>query len=248
MGVSMMFLSNSTLGEIVRTQVKFKVSAYSGAVVSLIFVQLLGLLFSMNGFSTLGTNVNNTNVRIITITPDTVFTFVAIWALFVGKLITTKAYRYDDFSYVTSRLSSNLANISVLCLMSIFAGVTAFLSNYLLRVVLLLFGDVDYVKSANILENPLGSIVTIGVMVALLITISAGGYLWGMLVEIHKAFTFLLLFLIIMMFATKTGQTILQYVFIENESIVILAVKLIGVSIVFFTLAILCSNRLEVRQ
>ncbi|WP_144511405.1 hypothetical protein [Bacillus sp. FJAT-22090] len=244
----MMFLSNNTLGEIVRTQVKFKMSAYSGAIVSLIFVQLLGLLFSMNGFSTMSTGVNNATVHIITITSDTVFAFVAIWALFVGKLMTTKAYRYDDFSYVASRLSSNLANISVLCLMSIFAGVTAFLSNYLLRVVLLLFGESDYVKSSNVLENPLGSIVTIGVMIVLLIVISAGGYLWGMLVEIHKAFTFLLLLLIVIMLATKTGQTILQYVFMENESIVILAIKFIGISIVFFTLAILCSNRLEVRQ
>ncbi len=248
MGESMMFLSNNTLGEIVRTQVKFKMSAYSGAIVSLIFVQLLGLLFSMNGFSTMSTGVNNATVHIITITSDTVFAFVAIWALFVGKLMTTKAYRYDDFSYVASRLSSNLANISVLCLMSIFAGVTAFLSNYLLRVVLLLFGESDYVKSSNVLENPLGSIVTIGVMIVLLIVISAGGYLWGMLVEIHKAFTFLLLLLIVIMLATKTGQTILQYVFMENESIVILAIKFIGISIVFFTLAILCSNRLEVRQ
>ncbi|TQR18871.1 hypothetical protein [Psychrobacillus soli] len=244
----MMFLSNSTLGEVVWTQLKFKMNAYLGAVVSLIFVQIIGLIVSMNGNSSTGSGVDNTSFTIITISSDVVFAFVGIWAVFVGKLFTTKAYRYDDFSFVATRLSSNLANFSVLCLMSIFAGVTTFLSNYILRVVLLLVSDVDYVKSVSIFEDPIGTIVNLSIMIILILTISAGGYLWGMLVQIHKAFTYLLILLIITLLVTKTGQTILQYVFIENESIVFLIVKLIALSLVFFLLAILCSNRLEVRR
>ena len=51
--------------------------------------------------------------------------------------------------------------------MSVFAGVTTFLSNYILRIVLLLFSNVDYVKSASILDDPIGSIVNIGLMIML---------------------------------------------------------------------------------
>jgi len=244
----MMFLSNSTLGEIVRTQVKFKMNAYLGTLVSLIVVQLLGLVFSLNGTGSMGTNINNTAIQVVIVSSDTVFIFVAIWALFIGNVITTKGYRNSNFSFVTNSLSNNLSNIIVLIVMSVFAGVTTFLSNYILRIVLPLFNNVDYVRSASILDNLLGSFANVGLLICLILMISAAGYLWGTLVYMHKAYMFLLIVLIIATPTTKTGQMILQLIFVDNGSLLFLIVKLIGVSIVLFVLASVCSNRLEVRR
>ena len=53
--------------------------------------------------------------------------FTMIWAFIVGALITSKAYRYDDFSFVTSRLSAHLANIGYMVIVSSLGGLTAFL-------------------------------------------------------------------------------------------------------------------------
>ncbi|SES36810.1 hypothetical protein [Psychrobacillus sp. OK032] len=243
-----MFLSNSTLGEVVRTQVKFKMNAYLGTLVSLVFVQLLGLVFSMNGTSSMSTNINNTDIQVVVVSTDTVFIFVAIWALFIGNVITTKGYRNSNLSFVTNSFSNNLSNIIVLIMMSVFAGVTTFLSNNILRTVLPLFNNVDYVKSVSIIDDPLGSIINMGLLICLILMISAGGYLWGTLVYMHKAYMFLLIVLIIATPTTKTGQMILQFIFVDNGSLLFLIVKLIGVSIVLFVLAIVCSNRLEVRR
>ncbi|MDI2585653.1 hypothetical protein OR571_00425 [Psychrobacillus sp. NEAU-3TGS] len=244
----MMFLSNSTLGEVVWTQVKFKVNAYLGTLVSLIVVQILGLILSMNGTSSMSTNFNNTDFQIVWITADTVIIFVSIWALFLGNVITTKGYRNTNFSFVTNGISNNLSNIIVLIIMSVFAGVTTFLSHYILRLVVPLFNDVGYVKSGSIIDDPLSSIASMGLMVGLILMISAGGYLWGTLVYIHRAYMFLLIVLIITLPTTKTGQMILQFIFADNGSLFVLNVKFVCVAIIFFVLAMLSSYRLEVRR
>lgn len=242
----MMFLTNGTLGKIVMTQVKFKLNAYMGALLSLIFVQLIGLLFSTNGSSMMGTSVNNIHIQVITLSNDLVFVFVAIWALFVGNLITTKAYRYDDFSFVTTRLSSNLANILFLLIISVFAGVTTFLSNYVLRVYLSIFGNMEYMKSPGVFDDPLGSFRMLIITTLLILSLAAGGYLAGMLIQNSRLFLFLIPIFVLSILTTEIGQTLIQNVFI-NESTWLLILNLIIVTIVFFGTAIVSSNRLEVR-
>lgn len=240
-----MFLSNSKLGEVVKSQVKFKLNAYMGTIVTLIFVQLLGLLFSMDGTGTRGVNIDMSTVYVSVVSYDIIFIFVALWAFVIGNSITTRAN--DDFSFVTTRLSSNLANIIFLCLMSVFAGVTIVLSNYLLRIILLLFGESDYMKSPSILDDSINSILSMAVMIVLILIVSAVGYLRGILVQHNKIFSILLPFLIFVLLVTKFGQSAIQYIFIENTSMFFLVVKLICLSSVVFILAILGSNRLGVR-
>ena len=242
-----MFLSNSSLIDVVKTQVKYKLNAFIGALISLIFLQLLGLYFSLNATSSMGSNINNASININIISVDPVIMLVVFWAFFVGNLMTTKAYRYDDFSFVSTRLSSNLANIIVLFMMSVFAGVTTLLSSFLLRVILLLFGKLDYVKTSGLLDDPLNSLVTIVVITILILTAAAGAYLVGMLVQISRVFILVLPVLILSLLITKSGQSILHYVFLDNNTNLILIVKLICVALIFFGLAALSSNRLEVR-
>ncbi|ALC87692.1 hypothetical protein AM499_19180 [Bacillus sp. FJAT-22090] len=241
-----MFLTNGTLGKIVMTQVKFKLNAYIGALLSLIFVQLIGLLFSTSGSGMMGTSVNNIHIQVLTLSNDLVFVFVAIWALFVGNLITTKAYRYDDFSFVTTRLSSNLANILILLIISIFAGVTTFLSNYVLRVYLSFFGNMEYMKSPGVFDDPLSSFRMVIITTLLILSLAAGGYLAGMLIQNSRVFLFIIPIFVLSILTTEIGQTLIQNIFI-NESTWLLILNLIIVTIVFFGIAIASSNRLEVR-
>lgn len=241
-----MFLSNTTLGNVVINQVKFKLKAYMGAILSLVFAQIIGIIFSMNGTSTMGSGVNNIQVEVTTITLDALFVLVNIWALIVGNLLTTKAYRYDDFSFVATRLSSNIANIIFLCIVSTFAGITTFFANYILRSIYFLSGKSEYINSPGFLDDPLGSLLTIVVVTIVILVMTAGGYLAGLLIQNSKIFIFLIPVFYLSIIVTKTGQSFLQ-LFFENESIMYLIVKLICVIISFFTVAILCSNRLEVR-
>lgn len=52
-----------------------------------------------------------------------------------GILITTKAVRYDDFTFVSNRLSSNLANILFLLTASAIGGAAAVTAGFLLKII-----------------------------------------------------------------------------------------------------------------
>lgn len=243
----MMFLSNRTLGEVVKVQVKFKLNSYMSAFMGLIIVQILGLLFSINGTSSMGSSLYNVWVNVSLISNDLIFIFVVILAFFVGHLMTTKAYLYDDFSFVATRLSSNLANIIVLFLMSLFAGATSILTNYVGRVILLLFDKVDYMRSPGLLDDPLSSILNFMVVTVLILTVASSGYLVGMLTQKNKLLLLLLPVIVIGLMMAELWPTVLSFLFYENVSIWVLLVKLLVLTITCFALAIFFSNRLEVR-
>ena len=114
---------------------KFKINAYNGLIYSLIILQVLGILLGGVAGSS-GTSIDNTTISLNTSTIDISFIFVSLLAISVGNLITTKAYRYDDFSFVATRLSSNIANCIVLFIFSCFAGVTTYFSGYVMRLIL----------------------------------------------------------------------------------------------------------------
>ncbi|QUG43167.1 hypothetical protein KD050_08020 [Psychrobacillus sp. INOP01] len=242
-----MFLSNSSLAGVVLSQVKFKINAYSGLIYSLIILQLMGILFA-SGASSSGTSINSISINLNISSIDPSFLFVSLLAISVGNLITTKAYRYDDFSFVATRLSSNLANIIVLLIFSCFAGLTTFLSGYIMRIILTIYSSSEFVGSTGIIEDPIRSLLTILAMITLFWMFSSLGYLVGMLFQKHKLLFFGVLAIFIMLLVSKTWIKILEFIFVENGSLLIFTIKIISITIIFIAASIAISHRLEVRS
>lgn len=242
----MMFLSNSSLVSVVKAQVKFKLNAYNGLIYSLIILQLLGILFAGEAGGS-GTSFNNTSISINISSIDIGFLFVSLLAISVGNLITTKAYRYDDFSFVATRLSSNIANCIVLLIFSCFAGVTTFLSGYLMRIFLTFNSNNEFVEGSTILENPINSLLTILAMITLLWMFSSIGYIAGTLFQKHKLLFFGAIVIIVMLLMTGIWFRISESIFVENGSLLILVMKIFVITILLFATSTAISNRLEVR-
>lgn len=241
-----MFLSNSSLTNVVLSQVKFKLNAYSGLIYSLIILQIFGILLA-SGAGSSGTSINNTSISLNRTSIELGFLLVAFLAFSVGNLITTKAYRYDDFSYVATRLSSNLANIIVLLVFSVFAGITTYLSGYILRI-LMFFFETEFVDSPSIFENPLGTLSIILAMIFILWMFSSVGYLAGTLFQKHKLLFFGVLIAFVVLLISEIWANAYVYIFMENASLLIFTSKIIGITIVLFSLSIVISNRMEVRS
>ena len=242
----MMFLSNSSLTSVVLSQVKFKLKAYNGLIYSLIILQLLGILFATGGSSS-GTSISNISISLNTSSIDSGFIFVSLLAISVGNLITTRAYRYDDFSFVATRLSSSIANSIVLLIFSCFAGVTTFFSGYLMRIFLTFNSENEIVGGSTILNDPINSLLTILAMIIVLWMFSSIGYIAGTLFQMHKLLFFGALVIIFMLLMTKTWIRISGAIFVENGSLLILALKIFGITILLFATSTAISNRLGVR-
>ncbi len=133
----MMSYITVNLTNVILNQYRFKLKAYLGTLTTLIFVQLIAILLSLGGVGGSGAGNGSISININDYSGDMVTSFTVFWAFITGILITTKSYDEVGYTFVTNRLSNNLANILFLFTASIFAGITAILSRYVLMLVFL---------------------------------------------------------------------------------------------------------------
>src|SRR6185437_4463337 len=115
----MMSLVEVNLSKVVKRQFSFKLRAYVGVFASLIAMQILGIFFSFLGASSSYFGGSSVSVSYTYYSADIVVGATMLWGFISAILITTKANRYDDFAFVTNRLSSNLSNMIFLIVASI---------------------------------------------------------------------------------------------------------------------------------
>jgi len=248
-----MSLTKVSLTNVVKKQYVYKLKAYSQVFMSLIFLQLLAVFFSLNGVGGMAGGDESIDVEVKYFSSDYVTAFTMLWGFITAILITTKAYRNDDFVFVTNRVSSNLSNAVFLLTASFIGGITAMLSSYLLKVIIYYFISDVPIKSTTILEAPLELLLGIFSTFLYIFLFCALGYLVGTLVQISKAFTVLLpaaFFggLILDGLRGKSGAIAYVFEFFFTESsLPLFIVKIIVSAGLLFSGAFVLSNRLEVR-
>jgi len=248
-----MSLTKVSLTNVVKKQYVYKLKAYSQVFMSLIFLQLLAVFFSLNGVGGMAGGDGSIDVEVKYFSSDYVTAFTMLWGFITAILITTKAYRNDDFVFVTNRVSSNLSNAVFLLTASFIGGITAMLSSYLLKVIIYYFISDVPIKSTTILEAPLELLLGIFSTFLYIFLFCALGYLVGTLVQISKAFTVLLpaaffggLILDGLLGKSRAIAYVFEFFFTES-SLPLFIVKIIVAAGLLFSGAFVLSNRLEVR-
>ncbi|MGO4886674.1 hypothetical protein ACJ2A9_02865 [Anaerobacillus sp. MEB173] len=249
-----MSLTKISLAEIVKKQYVYKLRAYHGVFTTLVVLQIIAILFSFNGVSSMGTSTEGIQINVHYYSADIVIIFTILWSFISAMLLTTQAYRDDDFAFVTNRVSSNLANISFLFTASIIGGLTAMLSTFLLKVLLYYLAEVQFIKDSITIASPNEFIIGFFVTVVYVFFFSAIGYLIGTLVQLHGIFAFVLpvVFFGMLFFDNSSGIAILiewGYKFFAKESLILLFLMKALISIVLlFLSSIILANRLGVRK
>lgn len=247
----MMSLTTLSTGNLVKKQFQYKMKAYIGVFGSLMVIQILAILFSLGGGSGMsggGTYALSVNIRYYS--ADMVIAFTMLWAFISAILVTTKAYREDDFTFVTNRITANLSNIAFLGIASIIGGITAILSGFLLKT--LMYYILDYGQIIGISTTPGIQEFMVGLFatVMLVFLCSSLGYLVGTLVQLSKLFIVVLPVVIFGFEITSSIYPLIpigEFYFQEQSFIVFLVKILITIAILFSVTGIL-SNRMEVRR
>ncbi|PPA70656.1 hypothetical protein [Jeotgalibacillus proteolyticus] len=245
-----MSLSEMKLGEIVWKQYIYKLFSYSDALKSLIIIQLLGI-----GFSLLASGGGSSSDGYITVSVDTysvdlVFIFTLIWIFVTSILLTTKSYRFEDFTFVTSRLSSHLSNILYLITVSAAAMITLTLSSFLLYLLVRLFANTPLLYGGGSPGSPGALLLSAGAFLLYFILVSALGYLAGGLAQIHKSLIAVLPVVLIVLpiyLSISLGVYPLYSFYIAESSFWILGIKIIFTAAILFGGIILLFNNREVR-
>lgn len=245
----MMSLSRISMQDVVKKQYSYKLRAYIQVFLSLVIIQMLGVLFSFNGVGMMGTSSNTYEIDVKFYSADIVVVFTMLWAFITAILITTQAYRNDDFAFISNRLTSNLSNMLFLLTASIVGGITAMLSSHVMKILMYVFGRTEYLYTPTAVSEWL-----IGFIAAILYVLlfSALGYFFGTLVQFHKVFAILLpviCFGLILGTGMMNGmiiKNVFEFIFVET-SLALFLVKLGVLIALLFSGSALMSNRLEVR-
>lgn len=239
--------------DIVKKQYSYKLKAYIGAFSSLFLAHVIAIVFSFfGGVGMTGTGNESVSLTVKLFSGDLIIGFTMIWGFIISILITTKAYRYDDFAFVTNRLSSNLSNIAVIMTTSIVGGVTALLSSILLKVMMFFIYGTDYLMSS--VQKPGDLLIGIWAAILYIFLFSSIGYFIGVLVQMNKLFVILLptlffgsLFIGLRNLNEPTLFVKISTFFVEETSLFIFTVKIFVIAFVLLLSSTFFSNRLEVR-
>ncbi len=249
-----MSLTKVSLIDIVKKQYVYKLKAYSQVFISLIFIQILAVFFSLNGVGSMGTSSGSIQIYVKYFSADFVVGFTMLWGFITAIVITTKAYRNDDFIFVTNRVSSNLSNTVFLLIASVIGGITAMLSTYLINVIVYYFISDFALKSTTLWDMPIEFLNGIFSTILYVFLFCALGYLVGTLVQINKVFAVLLpaAFFGGLIFDGLSGKTgvitkVFEFYFTE-PSLALFIVKIIMSAGLLFIGAFALSNKREVRS
>ena len=247
----MMSLKTINLAETVKKQFVFKLKANIDVFSSLVGIQLLAILFSLDGVGSMGMGGTNLSVDVKYYSADLVIVFTMLWSFVTAITITTKPYRNHDFTFVSNRLSSSLSNILFLLTASFIGSITALLSGNLVKLLVsILFKQELFHFYTGSLEFVLG----IGVSIIYVFFLSSIGYLIGTLVQVSKGFIILIpvLFLgTIFLAASMHKEPLLIQIFqfyVFESSLLLFILKTLLTTVLFFIAAISLLNRMEVRR
>ncbi|MBY6038209.1 hypothetical protein KUV80_16230 [Fictibacillus nanhaiensis] len=236
--------------DIVKKQYRYKLKSYLGVFSSLIIIQVLAIFFSLNGTGMSGGSSGTFSYKVNYYSGDLILVFMMLWGFITAIIITTKAYRYDDTSFVTNRLTSHFSNILFLISASLFAGLTVFLSSHLFRLITNIMNvDSIMVNEHTPLQIAKG-IIGAGLYIFLFTSI---GYLVGMLIQKNKLFSFFLpIVLVGAMYLDGMNNDVLIFhsislYFLSETLLSLLIIKIMSVSLLFYGFAIILSARMEVR-
>lgn len=246
-----MSLSKPHVLRLIIKHIQYKWQSYAGMFLSLLFVQLIGLLFAFQPVISVGTPVSGYFglVKIYSIYGLISLTF--LWMFINAWLLTTQGYREDDFVFVTNRTVSHISSMIFLILAAIIASVTAFLSQYIVWVLQMFFFSDQYVWINNLFAVDMRYIL-IGFLATILyiVLFAACGYFCGMLIQVHKLF-FVVLGAALFYFFMNASEPYITQIFTfytQENDFGWFALKVIIPSIILFGLSIVISQRMEVRK
>lgn len=249
----MMSLTKPSLAEIVRKQFVYKMKAYLPAFLTMVVLQVLAMVLSFNGTGMSGSGSDTIDMTVHFYSGDFIVTFTMLWAFVIGFNLTTKANRYDDFTFVTNRFSSNLSNTVFLLAASIIGGITAILASNLLMLLLYYFSNKLFLHSFTVMNHPLELFT--GIIAASLYVFLIGvlGYICGTIIQVSRIFVVLLPAVLIGTLYLSAGfgenGLIIElfYFFTRETSLLLFIIKVVVTVFILLAGSFALSNRMEVR-
>ncbi len=247
-----MSLQEVSLYEVVRKQFVYKVKSYTGILQTLIVLQIIGLFLAASGSSGMMSGSTVTLNYTITYFSGTAITVMTImWIITNSVLISTTAYKNDDFTFVSTRWSRHLANGVYIGFLAILGTLTSYMGINVLKVVYqVLRIEATYNVNLSFMVHFTNIISIFGYI--LLSGILA--YFIGSVLQFNKLFTVIGIIAIVALIALINSfnqvnlyYSIGKFIFAE-ESISIFMIKIVSICLLAFSASWFLNKNQEVHS
>ncbi|HLS36513.1 MAG TPA: hypothetical protein VK061_09760 [Bacillota bacterium] len=249
-----MSLTQVSTSDIVKQQYIFKLKAFPDLFNRLFFMLIVGLLFSLGGIGQQGLRGM---ITVDIYSADFIIIFTIIWTFIIAIQLTTKLYRNQIVPFVHNQITSFFSDMLFLLTASGIGAIFSLLSHFILLAIVrflmnhkILLGAATNPSIGEILLGFIATIITI-------FTFSAIGYMFGMLVQRNKVFSFILPAIFIggfLMLVITGNEFILnsmhktfKFYFFETNFF-LFALKFLITAGIFYSFTYLISRRMEVAR
>ena len=244
-----MSLNEMSLIDVVKKQVQFKVNSYNGIFLSLIILQVFGLFVSSLGESSMSEPGYGRAISTAYYGDGFLIGITATWLFISILLMTTKAYKEDDFTFISTRWSRLLSNMSFTVILAALGTITTYLLTHVFKVYLVLKDEkIIEVNSFSFLEL----LTSLFLLFLFLLFIGVLGYTVGSIFQRNKVVAFLIsAFLVIVnsISIEVNGMYFnsLIYFFSKETSVLMLVIKFGIVNSLLFFITWMVTENEEVR-
>ncbi|RKJ63901.1 hypothetical protein D7X33_25880 [Butyricicoccus sp. 1XD8-22] len=236
-----MSLNSYSFSQVLWKQVKWKLSAHSQALNTLIIIQIMIVFLGFNASSMSGTGFNGIHLSIHFYSLDVMVFIACIWAFITALLLQRMDYFQDDFAVVTTRFVSNISNSIVLVFYSFIATIITIVSLYIFVVSIQLFTQVELIAD-GLLINPIQMLVAFSI----LLLAASSGFFVGALFSFSKILGIVIIGLWIAFINSLEGQLATVLIFFFEEGYLLFIIKAIVLTIILMSLSTLLLSRKEV--
>lgn len=244
-----MSLSNVSMMQNVKDQVRWKLSSYSSIFMTIIAVQIIASLLFFGGSGQSSSGNDMLRVTMINYSLDSVLMFSMITLFIISAMLASKQMTEENFSIVTTRLTASISTVVAQLIICLIATCTAFSSFYIFAVVLRVTKSEEQFLVQTAVEAKI-----LFLFFSLLVVLSAAGFFVGSFLQMNRwimAIIGLVVIISLILYLTPSYQTISPQdveTISANTEIWLTSLKCLAASAVIYAVTIYIRNQQEVSR
>ena len=176
-----MSLNDVSVVQNVKKQVRWKLSSYSSVFMTIIAVQIMASLLTLNGTSHMGSGNAELKVEISVYSLDSMLIFSMITVFIISAMLAGKHMVEENFSIITTRPTASISTIVVQLIICVVTTCTALSSFYIFVVIMRLRQPEQQFLLQTAVEMK-----TLFLFFSLLVVLSAAGFFVGSFLQMNR--------------------------------------------------------------
>ena len=242
-----MSLNDVSMMQNVKKQVRWKLSSYSSAFMTIIAVQIMASLLFLNGTGQMMSGNDELRVEISSYSLDSILMFSMVTVFIISSMLASKHMVEENFSIVTTRLTASISTIIAQLIICVITTCTALSSFYIFSLIMRLRKSEEQFLLQMTVEMK-----TLFLFFSLLVVLSAAGFFVGSFLQMNRwsiAIIGVVVIIGLLSYLVPSYETISSHdeeAIAGNTRVWLTSLKCLGISAVMYAVTTFIRNEQEV--